>query len=319
MAFEVSSLNAGLKTYILQQENPAYSAREEILKDLFRRYGKDADQYVIYEDLQGIDRSVDTGLCRDNIESLKELAASMPDKWKDCFTDTGYDRWWKFSVESALPAADWLSDLALIKVYVSLRDISKLSKVFCETVRLLLAYSDNRFHAKVSRVKRKDSMCFWVSRHAFHILESHFSECSDVIGGAMPFIAYRGRLGISRELATFDSHNSEQALLISSYFNSLEKEEDVSLSRMYDLLIKAWNQEISADHPVMKAFQYTRAQTVLILLDTMDVITGKTVLDNDHLFLQENGNIWRALGQASSWVQAERNYNALEEMESKLH
>lgn len=109
-----------------------------------------------------------------------------------------------------------ISDLALIKVYVSLWDISKLSKVFCETVRLLLAYSDNRFHAKVSRVKRKDSMCFWVSRHAFHILESHFSECSDVIGGAMPFIAYRGRLGISRELATFDSHNSEQALLISS-------------------------------------------------------------------------------------------------------
>jgi hypothetical protein len=31
MAFEVSSLNAGLKTYILQQDNPAYSAREEIL------------------------------------------------------------------------------------------------------------------------------------------------------------------------------------------------------------------------------------------------------------------------------------------------
>ena len=222
-------------------------------------------------------------------------------------------------MESALPPADWLSDLALIKVYVSLRDISKLSKVFCETVRLLLAYSDNRFHAKVSRVKRKDSMCFWVSRHAFHILKSHFSECSDVIGGAMPFIAYCGRLGISRELATFDSHNSEQALLISSYFNSLEKEEDVSLSRMYDLLIKAWNQEIPADHPVMKAFQYTRAQTVLLLLDTMDVITGKTVLDNNHLFLQENGYIWRALGQASSWTQAERKYNALEEMESKLH
>ena len=48
-------------------------------------------------------------------------------------------------------------------------------------------------------------------------------------------------------------------------------------------------------------------------------ITGKVMLDNDHLFLQENENIWRALGQASSWTQAERNYNALEEMESKLH
>ena len=197
---------------------------------------------------------------------------------------------------------------------------SAVSRVFYgRKAMMLLVYSDSRFHAKVSRVKRKDGMCFWVSRQAFHVLENFFSECSDVIGGAMPFIAYRGKLGISRELVTFDSHNSEQALLISSYFNSLEKEENVSLSRMYDLLIKAWNQEISADHPVMKAFQYTRAQTVLILLDTMDVITGKTVLDNDHLFLQENGNIWRALGQASSWVQAERNYNALEEMESKLH
>ena len=123
MAFEVSSLNAGLKTYIMQQDNLAYVAREEILKDLFRRYGKDAAQYAIYEDLQEIDRSVGTGLCRDHIESLNELAASMPDKWKDCFTDTGYNRWWKFSVESTDPEAGWLSDLALIKVYVSLRDI----------------------------------------------------------------------------------------------------------------------------------------------------------------------------------------------------
>ena len=314
MSFIVPSLNAGLKTYTMLQDNPAYAAREAILKDLFGRYGKDATQYVIYEDLQGIDRSEGTGLCRDHIESLKELAISMQDKWKECRTDTGYGRWWKFSVESVGPEAGWVSDLALIKVYISLRDISKTEQLFCEAVRELLTYSDSRFHAKVSRIKRKDIMCFWVSRRAFYDLENYFSECGEVIGGTMPFIAYRGRLGISRELATFDSHNSEQALLISSYFNSLEKEDDVSLFRMYDLLIKAWNQELPADHPVMKAFQYTRAQTVLLLLDTMDVITGKTVLDTDHLLLQENGNIWWALGQASSWKQAEKNYNALEVM-----
>ena len=44
MPFEVSSLNAGLKAYIMLQNNPAYADREAILKDLFRRYGKDADQ-----------------------------------------------------------------------------------------------------------------------------------------------------------------------------------------------------------------------------------------------------------------------------------
>jgi len=39
---------------------------------------------------------------------------------------------------------------------------------------MLLVYSDSRFHAKVSRVKRKDGMCFWVSRQAFHVLENFF-------------------------------------------------------------------------------------------------------------------------------------------------
>ena len=55
-----------------------------------------------------------------------------------------------------------------------------------------MSHSDGRFYAKVSRVKRKDSICFWVSRHAFFVLENYFSECKEVIGGTMPFIAYRG-------------------------------------------------------------------------------------------------------------------------------
>ena len=318
MSFEVPSLNAGLKRYTILRDNPAYDSRERLLKDLFQKHGKEATQYAIYDDLQEIDRSVGTGLRRDDINSLKKLAVSMPGKWKDCLTDTGYERWWKFSVESAVPVADWLSDIALIKVYVSVRDISQISKLFCEAVRLLLTCSDSRFHAKVSTEKRKDSMCFWVSRNAFDILEDYFKECGDVIEGAMPFIAYRGNIGISRELATFDSHNSEQALLISSYFRSLEKKEDVDLGSMYDLLIRAWNQDLPAEHPVMKAFQYSRAQTILLLLDTMDVITGKTALTDEHLFLQESGTIWGALGQASSWEQAERIYYALEKMENRL-
>lgn len=234
MSFEVPSLNAGLKRYTILRNNPAYDSREKLLKDLFQKYGTGATQYAVYEDIQGIDRSVGTGLIRENINSLKELASSMPDKWKNCFTDTGYERWWKFSIESADPAACWISDLALIKVYVSLRDVSQISELFCEAVRLLLTYGDSCFHAKVSGVKRKDSMCFWVSKNAFDILEDYFTECGDVIEGAMPFIAYRGNLGISRELATFDSHNSEQALLISSYFNSLEHEDEVDLTEMYD-------------------------------------------------------------------------------------
>ena len=149
-------------------------------------------------------------------------------------------------------------------------------------------------------------MCFWVSRNDFDLLEKYFADCRNITGGAMPFIAYRGKLGISRELATFDSHNSLQAQLISSYFNSLDNVDEVDLGKLYSLLLKAWNGELKEGHPVRKAFQYSRVQSILLLLDTMDILTGKTRLDDDHLFLQENESLWRALGQAACWEEVEK-------------
>ena len=310
MSLTIPSMNAGLHTYEMHRDSEDYRSRELLLKQLFLKFGTAATQYDIYEALQGIDRSVGTSLQREDISALKDLAESMPEKWKDCFVDTGYEKWWKFSAECSDPSAQVLSDLALIKVYVSVDDEVRIPETFCQAVRLLLMEGSNRFHAKVSRVKRRDSMCFWISRNDFDLLEKYFADCRNITGGAMPFIAYHGKLGISRELATFDSHNSLQAQLISSYFNSLDNVDEVDLGEMYSLLVKAWNRELKEEHPVRKAFQYSRAQGILLLLDTMDVITGRTSLDDDHFFLQENESLWRALGQAACWQEVEKFYQA---------
>ena len=87
-------------------------------------------------------------------------------------------------------AIPWLRDLALIKVYVSVDEPSCVMEMFSRTVKMLLEQSDNRFHAKVSRMKRKDSMCFWVSRYSYFLLEKFFEEEKHVIAGTLPFIAY---------------------------------------------------------------------------------------------------------------------------------
>lgn len=310
MSLTVPSMNAGLHTYEMHRDSEGYRSREFLLKQLFLKYGAAATQYDIYDGLQGINRSVGTGLRREDISALKDLAETLPEKWKDCFADAGYEKWWKFSAECLDPSVPVLSDLALIKVYVSVDDEARIPEIFCDAVRLLLMDGSTRFHAKLSRIKRRDSMCFWVSRNDFDLLEKYFADCRNITGGAMPFIAYRGKLGISRELATFDSHNSLQAQLISSYFNSLDNVDEVDLGEMYSLLLKAWNGELKEGHPVQKAFQYSRVQSILLLLDTMDVLTGKTRLDDDHFFLQENERLWRALGQASCWEEVEKFYQA---------
>ena len=271
MALIIPSANAGLKTYEILRGTSGYRSREALLKELYRKYGNHASQHDIYEELQGIDRDVSTNLREEDMVSLKDQAETMPGKWKSCFTDTGRDHWWKFSVECADPAVSWLSDLALIKVYISVDDIAQIPDMFCKIVSLLLEQSDNRFHAKVSRCKRKDSMCFWVSRLSYGLLEDCYKSRTDVISGALPFVSYRGNLGISRELATFDSHNSVQAMLISRYFSTVEEAADIDLGDMYSLLVKAWNKDLPDKHPMMESFKYERAQTILLLLDTMDI------------------------------------------------
>lgn len=183
---------------------------------------------------------------------------------------------------------------------------------------MLLEQSDNRFHAKVSRMKRKDSMCFWVSRYSYFLLEKFFEEEKHVIAGTLLFIAYREKLGISRELATFDSHNSVQALLISRYFRTVENLADVDLGEMYSLMMQAWNGDLPDKHPLSEALRYERAQTILLLLDTMDLLTGKTVFTDDHFLLQENGCLWHALGMASSWEKAEKEYHAELQMKNSM-
>ena len=139
-----------------------------------------------------------------------------------------------------------------------------------------------------------------------------------MIAGTLPFIAYREKLGISRELATFDSHNSVQALLISRYFRTVENLADVDLGEMYSLMMQAWNGDLPDKHPLSEALRYERAQTILLLLDTMDLLTGKTVFTDDHFLLQENGCLWHALGMASSWEKAEKEYHAELQMKNSM-
>lgn len=52
-----------------------------------------------------------------------------------------------------------------------------------------------------------------------------------------------------------------------------------------------------------RSFRNENAQLLLTLLDTIDVITGKTAIDDGHLLLQQDEALWDALCWSNNWYQ----------------
>ncbi len=305
----VPSLNAGLEKYELSKDSEAYKVREEFLKDLYRKCGNNRDMYHVYDEMHGLKRKERPAMTGNRFAAIREYADTMTDRWNvRCAGEDWRCNWWTVSAEYADMNAPWESDLAWIKVYVSLKDMSQIADVFVDAVKLLLEKSEKRIYAKVAAYKREDCMCFWVYRQAFDLLEKHFASNDNIIGGVLPFVPYRGKLGISRELALFSSYSGELANLISHYFETVSSAEEVDMAQMFSLLVDAWNHRLPADHPIQRTFNFSDAELILLMVDSMDVITGKTALTDDHLLMQDNGPLWSALGESRNWDQVEEHY-----------
>ncbi|MDO4337639.1 MAG: hypothetical protein Q4C91_06060 [Eubacteriales bacterium] len=187
-----------------------------------------------------------------------------------------------------------------IKVYITVEG-TKLRKLFTGAMKILLERGTHSFAGKVSKKKRLEHMCFWVGRDDFFLLEEYFSEYADRLITPIPFVAYRGKLGISREFRDWPSHNGKQAQMISDYFSTIRDEDEISVAEMYSMFVRAWNGDLPQDHPMIRDFKDATAQTLLVLLDSIDVIFGKKAIDDDHLLLSEDEQLWEALSRWRCW------------------
>lgn len=168
-------------------------------------------------------------------------------------------------------------------------------------VSFLVQICNRRFHAKVSRYKRSDQICLWIPREDFFALERHIATFDEELVTPLPFVAYRNKLGISREFCKWDSHNGAQATLISCYLQQIKDEAEIDAIDMYSLYVRAWNGELDESHPFTKEFKRNDAQELLVLLETLDVILGNATLTDDCLLLSNDGSLWGDLGCAKNW------------------
>lgn len=272
-----------------------------ILRDLYVRYAPNLSVDEVYGAIQCIDQSDTPAL--DVGETLRGLEEEA--RLSGCFRCqiNAHDRHWgRLDLERCEHEPGY-DDLSLIKVYLSPLEEKALG-FFESLVSFLIREGSHRFHAKVARRARGDRICIWTARDDFFALEERLQSWDVALHTPLPFVAYRSKMGVSRELASWDSHNSTQTDLIVHYLKSINDASEIDVIEMYAQYVKAWNADLPEDHPLSTRFRRSDAQQLLLLLETLDVILGNASLADDCLLLGDNGRQWHALAHARNWHEA---------------
>ena len=189
-----------------------------------------------------------------------------------------------------------------IKVYACFKN-SNIQNVFVDSLRHLLKNASQSFAAKIAKHNRSDQMCYWLSLDDFKYLEDFFTPYSEEMALSMPFVAYKGKLGISKDFPGIDhSHNSTQAHIIADYLKTVKAREEVCLEDMYNHFIAKWNADIYEEN-AYGGFKNNSALLFVVIMDTLDVITGRiTMAESSLLKPGDNNAIWQALADSRCWA-----------------
>ncbi|MCR5603803.1 MAG: hypothetical protein K6G27_08895 [Lachnospiraceae bacterium] len=304
----IPSVFAGVRRLQIEAaDEKRHEKLNNILRKLYDDYGSDIKQQSVYDFIQGIDRKeMKTIDVSSVIESLKAYADSKK-CFHRCWIDTEDSYWGKFDLER-VEREEGYGDLALVKIYLSVADTKQITVVFEDVLRFLIDNGKHLFHAKVSRMPRNDHICLWIGREDFFLLEDYIIKYDKILFSPLPFVAYRKKLGISREFYSWESHNGVQSELISLYLKNIGSRDEIDVIDMYSHYTSAWNGDAEDDDPFTDAFKRENAQALLILLESLNVIMGNEEIGDDHLLLNGDGGLWHSLGNAKNWYEVDRNY-----------
>ena len=302
-ACNIPSKFAGIRSLNVKiTDEERHTKLNSILKELYLEHGREIRSDEVYDKIQSISGSDDriNGINK-LLEELQLNAEANKTVYKSRI-DLHDHYWGRFDL-SRQKSEPGYSDMALIKVYISVADEDNILPVFGDAVKFLIQQGKHRFHAKVARRRRSDHICLWTAGEDFFALENYLKKYDKDLITPLPFIAYRNKLGISREFYSWDSHNGVQASMISLYLKHIENIADVEVLTMYSEYVKAWNGELPDDHYLTKEYKRSNTQEFLILIETLDVLLGNSKITDDHFLLNGDEALWMALGESKNWWQ----------------
>ena len=261
-------------TINFRTDTETYKSMEALIQDLYDKYGSNVNFEILYREFQRVNEDIETDVkqeCYEEKEKLKDFERV----W------TASDSYWLYINKQDCASMD------IIKVYATLLDSTRLMDIYHGAISLLIN-SENGFGSKASKFQRVDPLCFWVEREDFFKLEEYLQKFE--LERALPFIPYRGNIGISGE--TLESYNASIAKLMMLYFAI--KPVKVNLFDMYSLLVKLMNSKEGADG-YSDIYFMKEPHTVAVLLKSMELLVNEEEIKDDNMLLWDTYELQRAM------------------------
>ena len=302
------SSNLGIREKYLDKQSAGYVYLNGYLRQIYEKARPQFRSNDIYKYFQRWkDERVikDTDAFKQSIETLSEGL----DKWNRPDTKGSSGNW----VQSvfSLQGEDWRGMPNCpenLKIYICLRN-HDVQKVFTSSLAYLLQNAKASFAAKIAVYNRSDQICYWISAEDFKHLEAFYKPYFPDMEKALPFVAYKGKLGISREFPGIDeSHNSMQAHIMADYFKTLGESDEVDLEDMYNNYIAKWNADIVEESDYC-GFKNNSALSFMVILETLDILLSQKDIPEDSFLLSGDSRLWQILAESRCWADVNENWD----------
>ena len=294
------SPNLGLREKHLDKSTPEYFALTSLLKKIYREFAPNFDYYNIYKFFQKVDENNRIVANKSIFEKVLQSLAEDNPNWNKINTNGSSGYWVQVvcthadDVDGQLPIGS-----KYIKAYAHVTN-EDARDIFVGSLKYLLENAQNNFAAKIAVYDRSDQMCYWLTVRDFRYLEDYYSQYADIMEKTLPFTAYKGMLGISKEFP-YDSHNATQARIISDYFKTVTDVENVDLDDMYNNFIAEWNADIYPEDEY-HGFKNDTVFSFVMILDTLDCLLGRQTITDKTLEYFGNEEMWEMFRHCRCWA-----------------
>lgn len=298
------SPNMGIRHKQLNKTSEKYQELNALLKEIYIHFAPNFNDYDVYKYFQKVKDKKYVIRDRDDfVETLDSLTDGNPNWRHSHANDSGY--WVSITYKREGEEHGTPANIYNIKVYACFQH-TDIEGIFVDSLKFLLQRCGNDFAAKITTVERSDQMCYWLSKNDFKYLEDFYKPYFSDMKRSLPFIAYKGELGISKDFPyRDDSHNAVQARIIADYLKTITNADSIDLEDMYNNYISKWNADLPEGNG---EFKYQSALSFVVILDTLDCILGKSEITDNSLMLNGDDNFCKTLSDSMCWADVNRSY-----------
>jgi hypothetical protein len=237
-----------------------------------REHLYDDDLYELKSSIYDCIVDAGTSRCdwdRNGVHELKTMKETLPESKKvKVFDEAGFTR---------IQIGERFNLYGMVKAYLSFGD-ALYKTVYLNIVKYLAENASETVLSKIATTSRLDTCIFWLNRNDFFVFEKYIKQYNEVLTTPMKLMAYRGKIGISREL--LNSQNSATASVLGDYFATVNSADAIDIHAFYKV-------QDNIDHSRKYDDMWGISERDLCFLNlSRDVVLGVTTVTDKHLLLE---------------------------------